>query len=500
MSFDTVHGILEHCAELYYDKTAFIGRRSKAYSFGELLMDSRLVAAELISRGLAGQPAAIIGEVGYGGLAAMFGCQAAGCPFVPINHSLGQEEHCRIISEYEISVVFCTARYLEQTEEIARKIPGLTILTDVEGTIASADKMIDFELPPIDPSEPAFMFLTENGGAMLSHRNICASIEAVANIPELGSYTFLSPTVWGEAFDCIMGLLLPLSAGCCVMKRGERRGVTRAISESGATALTCTPQRLRNLERSLRSRSEKKRSKAEITLSNVFNKLGRIIGLDLSKRMHRHVHSLLGDNLKLILCGGAYPEKESVRQFTDWGMDVYSYYYIPECGPLAVSEPGSKKLMPLAELSVPSPIKDGMGELCVGGDRIPMGYFGGKTDFGTGFPTGDVASLLPDGFLELRGRKKTMFYDKSGAVIFPEELISVIRKNRYVSDCSITGRFDTRAGDVIITAHITPDLREVNAVLGDKYSPNRLRLFFNRVTLRLEPELPHKIHEFKLPD
>ena len=500
MSFDTVPGILEQCADLFFDRTAFIGRRSSTHSFGELLSYTRLMAAELISRGLAGRPAAIIGEVGYGGLVAMFGCLMAGCPFVPINHNLSKEEQCRILEKYEIGIVFCTARYLEQTQDLTGRIPGLTVLTDVEGLLSGADKAAEPELPPVDPADPAFLFLTENGGAMLSHKNICASIESIANSHDLSSYTFLSPAVWGEAFDCVIGLLLPLSAGCSIVKRGERRGVAKAISESGATALTCTPQRLRSLERSLRARSEKKRSRAEITISNIFAKLSRIMGLDLSKRMYRHVHSLMGDNLKLILCGGSYPEKDSVRQFTDWGMEVYSYYYIPECGPLAVTEPGEKKLIPLAELTVPAPIKDGIGELCVGGDRIPIGYYGGRTDFDAGFPTGDAGALLPDGSLELRGRKKTLLYDKEGTMVFPEELTAVVRKNRYVSDCSISGRFDARAGDVIITAHITPDFREVNAVLGSKYSPNRLRLFFNRVMEQLTPELPHKVHEFRLPD
>lgn len=500
MSVSTVPGILERCRELFGNKTAFIGRRSASHSFGELLMDSRLVAAELCSRGLAGRPAAMIGEVDYGGLAAMFGCLMAGCPFVPINHSLSQDEQCRILIEYEIGVVFCTDRYLNSVEELAARIPGLTVLSGVEGLLSNAGKIIDSEFSAVDPEQPAFLFLTEKGGALLSHKNICASVEAIANSADLSSYTFLSPAVWGEAFDCVIGLLLPLSVGCTVMKRGERRGVAKAISESGASALTCTPQRLRSLERSLRARSEKKRSKAAIALSNLFGGLGRFLGLDFSKRMHRHVHSLMGDNLRLILCGGAYPEKDSVRQFTSWGMSVYSCYYIPECGPLALAEPGGKRLTPLTELTIPNPIKEGMGELYVTGDHIPIGYFGGKTDFPGGFPTGDVGALLPDGSLELRGRRKTLLYDKDGAIVFPEELAAVVRKSRYVSDCTVSGRFDTRAADVIITARITPDFREVNAVMGEKYSPNRLRLFFNRVMEELTPELPHRIHEFKLPD
>ncbi len=496
----TVADILVRSAEKFPENTAFIERGGEAYTFVRLLKDSRTAASVLKRLEVEGRPAAICGEVSYVGLAAMFGSFMAGCPFIPLGAGLSESEICGLTAEYEAGVLFLPTKYAEAAAYIRERMPLLKIVTGLE-LLAEIPEGEDAGYgEPVDPASPACLFRTPEGEAvMLSHKNICSSLASVSDSVEAGSYTFLCPSVWGDAFDCVMGLLLPLSAGCGLIRRGEKRGVTKIIAESGATAITCTPQRLRNLERSLRFRSEQNLSKAAITVYGLFDRLGRVLGLDLGKRMHRRVRRLIGDRLRLILCGGGYPERDSAMRFTDWGMEVRSYYFTAECGPLAVSDLAWKKLLPLAELSVPSPISGAMGELFVSGDRVPIGYFNGKTDFDGGFPTGDVGSLSEDGTLELRGRKKTMLCGRDGLPIFPEELAEVVRRSRYVADCTITGRFDTKTADTIITAHLAPDFREVNSVLGEKYSDNRLKLFFDREMAKLAPALPRKIDEFRLP-
>ncbi len=494
----TVAGILELAAQNFPGNTAFIERGGETRTFDDLLRDSRTAASIIKRLGTEGRPAAICGEVSYAGLAAMFGSLMAGCPFIPLGSGLSEAELCGLTAKYEAGVLFLPTKYADAVPYIREHMPELKIVTGLE--VLAEPSGGDGGFDPADPSSPAYLFPTPDGEAvMLSHQNICSSLASVSHSVEAGSYTFLCPSVWGDAFDCVMGLLLPLSAGCGLVRRGEKRGVTRVIAESGATAITCTPQRLRNLERSLRFRSEQKLSKTAIAMYSLFDRVGRVLGIDLGKRMHRRVRRLIGDRLRLIICGGGYPERDSALRFTDWGMEVRSYYFTAECGPLAVSDSAWKKLLPLAELSVPSPISGGMGELRVSGERVPIGYFNGKTDFADGFPTGDVGSLSEDGTLELRGKKKNMLYGKDGTPIFPEELAEVIRRSRYVSDCSITGRFDTKTADIILTAHLIPDFREVNSVLGEKYSDNRLKLFFDRETAKLAPELPRKIDEFRLP-
>ena len=499
-----VHEMIASRAEMYYGNTAFIDRSGRSYSYGELLIDASAFSSAVNARSLAGRPAAVIGEVTYGSLAAMLGCMKAGCPIVPLSQSLGIDELCALMTEYEIGVLIYSEGCGETAEILTGRLSGLTALPDDKQALGSPAELAETAETAnmnADPMSPAFLFsAADGGGILLSHKNICGCVEAIASVRDISSYTFLSPSVWGGAFDCTAGLLLPLYAGCALVQRGEKRGAAKAISESGATALTCTPQRLRSLERSLRIRSEKKRGSLGTAVYSLFGRLGSLLSPDLGKRMHRRVHKLLGDNLRLIICGGPWPEQNAARKFTEWGIEVCSYYFTAECGALAVYDGAMKRLSPLAPLSVPSPIKGGSGELCLSGDRVPIGYFGGRTDFDGSFPTGDVGLVTDDGYLELRGRKKTMLYGKDGELIFPEELIAVMRKNRYITDCSITGRYDTRTADVIITAHITPDFKEIGEAMGEKYSANRLKLFFNHIMDKMADELPHKVHEFTLPD
>ncbi|MGN1098657.1 MAG: hypothetical protein ACI4SS_07160, partial [Clostridia bacterium] len=243
-----------------------------------------------------------------------------------------------------------------------------------------------------------------------------------------------------------------------------------------------------------------RQTKLGIAFSNFCGRLFRLLGFDLGRQMHRKIHSLMGDNLKLIICGGAHPDRANIRQFLDWGFSVYECYFLSECAAAAISRTSGGDMLPLAELSVPFPVKDSAGEIYVGGNQVPIGYFGGKTEFENGFPTGDIGEITPDGAVKIYGKKKNMFYDRDGEMIFPEELSAILCRSRYIESCTVTGRYDTKIADFIVTANIVPDYREVNAVLGEKYSANRLMLFFNRVMEKKAAELPHKIHEFRLPD
>lgn len=497
-----VSDIIEQCAGEFPDKAAFINRDGSSFTFSELLFHSRFIASELLGLNLYGKAAALMGEVNYSGLVAMFACLLAGIPVVMLDASLPENEQERLISSYDISGVFYSAKHKARADALCRRLDRIYMFPELEKLLEAAEPRADISLPELSPDEPAFLFFTskENKAAMLSHKNICENLRAVAQMVDISSYTFLSPSVWGSAFDCVMGLLFPLYSGCSVVKRGERRSVAKAISESAATALTCTPERLLSLEKSLKTKSEKKRSKAEILLSDFFAALFHMLGFDFRKQMHRKIHGLMGDNLKLIICGGSYPDKDNIRQFANWGFSVYNCYFLTECGTVAISKAPEGKLFPVSDISVSQSAGSDCGELTVSGDSVFIGYFGEENGFLGSFQTGDIGLICDDGSLEVRGKRRTMLMGGGGEMVFPEEISAKLCRSRYISRCTVTGRFDTRAAGIVVSAVISPDFKEIDAVLGGKYSENRLRLFFSRELERLSSSLPHKIDEFKLAD
>lgn len=489
--------ILIHHASAFPDKAAFADGEGGSFSFAELLAHSRFVASELSLLGLNGRSAAVLGEISYSGAAAMFGCALASVPFVIADPSLSDDELEGLLKSCDAGVLFCTDRYRERAGAVCSRLRSVLPVPEFEALFALPEAGAAVSGPNVDACEPALLLLTgEKKPTVLTHKNICSTLASVAEALDISSYTFLGPAVWGGAFDCVMGLLLPLYAGCTVIRRGAKRSVAKAIAESGATALTCTPERLVNLEKSLRSRSIKTMGKGRALLHELLGAALSAVGIDAGKRTFKKIHSLMGHNLKLIICGGAYPDKDCIRHFSTWGFDIYNCYFLAECGAAALSAVPGGRPVPLMEAHL-APAGGEREEILLSGPSLAESYFGGK-DIPSPFPTGDLGRLCEDGSLEIFGKRRTVLLSGEGAPIFPEELASVLCRSRYISRCSVSGRFDTGTAGILVSAVITPDYRAVATALGNKYSLNRLRILIAREIEKLTPQLPHKINDFKL--
>lgn len=497
-----VSDIIECASAKIAEKPVFINRDGSQFSYSALALHARFLASELLILGVYGRAIGIMGEVNYSGLAALFGCAFAGVPVVLIDVSLPVQELCSLVDKYDIAGIFHSSKYRQKAEELAGICPSLYTFPELERLFEAVNYNGSVKLPEISPDDPAFLFFTsrDRRAVMLSHKNICENLRSVAEAVDISSYTFLSPSGWGSAYDCTVGLLLPLFAGCTMVKRGEKRGVARAIAESGATALTCTPERLLSLEKSLITRAEKKQGKARVWIANLFGVIFRSMGLGVGKRMYRRLHAMMGDNLKLIICGGAYPDKANICQFSNWGINVYNCYYLTECGAAAISLTPGGKLFPFDGVSVSSGAVEETGEIIVSGDAVAVGYFGGNSELSGGFATGDMGRVCEDGSLEIYGKRRTMLVSGDGTTVFPEEISAQLQRSRYISRAAVSGRYDTRAAGIVISVEITPDYREIGAELGKKYSDNRLRLFMGREIEKLSSSLPHKVNEFRLTE
>lgn len=494
--------IVENGAFMFPEKTAFLNRDGSSFTFNELRRHSMFVANELTLLGMYGKAAGIIGEVNYSALAALFGCARAGIAVVVLPAPLTSAEIEEFVLSYDIGCVFYSNKYKERCEALGEKLHGVYMFPEIEKLLGEAAVDVSDIPSVISAGDPAMMFFTskEKKAVMLSHKNICASLKSIADNTDLSSYSFLTPQVWGGAFDCIVGLLLPLYCGCGLVKRGEKRSVAKAIYESGATALTCTSDRLVSLEKSLKIKSERQRTKQGIALSDFVGKILGSMGLKVVKRVHRKIHALMGDNLKLIICGGGYPDKADLLRFTSWGFKVLDCYFITELGTVAIGTSPNAALTPMEGVTIASPEDEKCEEIVILSDNMPFGYFGHEADFSMGFKTGDMGRVSSDGSLEVLGRKKTMLMCGRGEPIFPEEISAKLCRSRYISKCTVTGRFDTKHSDIVVSALIFPDYKEIASVMGEKYSENRLKLFLSKEIQKLSADLPHKINEFKLSE
>jgi long-chain acyl-CoA synthetase len=159
-----------------------------------------------------------------------------------------------------------------------------------------------------------------------------------------------------------------------------------------------------------------------ISVSNGLRKLG----IDLRKKLFKSVHQAFGGNLKKIVCGGAPIRPEIGKFFDDIGISLINGYGITECSPLVCANhdmfndyhtAGIK--LPCVDWMIDSPNEEGIGEICVKGDIVMLGYY--KQPQKTAevlkdgwFYTGDYGYINDKEQLVITGRKKNIIVLNNG--------------------------------------------------------------------------------------
>lgn len=160
----------------------------------------------------------------------------------------------------------------------------------------------------------------------------------------------------------------------------------------------------------------------------------------ISKKIKQHIRERImqafGGNAFEIIVGGA-PLNQGIEKFlNDVGVPVtigygttetaplitfanYDKYRISSCGP-AVEH---------MEVKVDSPDPANKpGELITRGTNVMLGYYKNEKatqeviDSDGWFHTGDLATMSPDGYFYIKGRKKNMLLGANGQNVYPEEI------------------------------------------------------------------------------
>jgi len=157
-------------------------------------------------------------------------------------------------------------------------------------------------------------------------------------------------------------------------------------------------------------------------------------GTDNRNELFKSVIAAFGGKLKFLGSGGAKLDKKIVDGLNEFGLKVFDGYGITECSPLVTGNRndyyrnGSVGLiLPGYELRIDNPNEEGVGEICVKGSCVMLGYYKNedatKTAIRDGwFYTGDLGSLDSDGFLYINGRIKNLIILSNGKNVYPEEL------------------------------------------------------------------------------
>ena len=133
--------------------------------------------------------------------------------------------------------------------------------------------------------------------------------------------------------------------------------------------------------------------------------------------------------------------------FDDIGIVLFNGYGITECSPLVsvnrieCNDPSTVgMILPCLEIKLEDVDPDGIGEICVKGDVVMLGYYKQPeltrevlSEDGW-FKTGDFGYINKAGLLVITGRKKNLIVLSNGKNIYPEEIEEYIQGIDYVKE------------------------------------------------------------------
>ena len=153
------------------------------------------------------------------------------------------------------------------------------------------------------------------------------------------------------------------------------------------------------------------------------------------------------------------------------GINVCQGYGLTETSPVDAIETDSihkvgsiGKALPSVSLKIDNENEDGIGELLVKGPNVMLGYFENEeankevfTEDGW-FRTGDLAHIDEDGFVFIKGRKKSVIVLKNGKNIFPEEMENLVNRIDGIKESFIFGKSNTKdKEDIKVFAKVVYD-------------------------------------------
>ncbi|KKP25486.1 MAG: AMP-forming long-chain acyl-CoA synthetase [Candidatus Woesebacteria bacterium GW2011_GWD1_31_12] len=298
-------------------------------------------------------------------------------------------------------------------------------------------------------------------GVMLSHGNLVSNVISSGKIPPIHSGDeFLSVLPLAHTYECTLGLLLPMYAGCRVhyLNKPASPSVLLAALEEVRPQLMLTVPLL--IEKVYKSKIKPQLTKGILGFLSKIPILSTVIYKAAGKKLY----ASFGGRLQFFGIGGA-PLDPEVEKFLYKGRFPYSIGYgLTETAPLLCGAPPLK-----APLGSTGPAIDGVrlrladidsntgvGEIQVKGPNVMKGYFNNPeataecfTPDGW-FKTGDLGVVDSKGMVTIRGRLKSVILSSSGENIYPEAIEALINQTQFVTESLVVSRGKDLVAKVVI--------------------------------------------------
>lgn len=536
--------LLDSSAQLYSDKTAYMLKNSDGeyynVTYKQFQEEVKELGTALWSLGLNGKKVAVMGKNSYQWELSYLAITCGLGVVVPIDKELLFTDINTILSVSEASAILVDdksyKKIMEHKDELENS--NITIirfgLDEDEGEVLSFSKLLkkgkmlldnganDYLNSEINPEALGSLIFTSGTtglakGVMLSQKNICFVIMATASTVHVTPEDrLLSVLPIHHTYESTLGFLMPLYCGCSIAFCESLLRLSKNMQEVEPTIFVSVPLMFEKIHaRIIKTVSKKTGGKLAFSLGKAIKSVGSAFGVDLKDKLFGEIIKNFGGKLRLGIVGAAAIKPEVVSDFKSFGIPLYIGYGLTECAPLVCGN--NDEIFTADTVGVPLPdiqIKlinldsTGVGELCVKGPGVMLGYYKDEkatkdTFDGDGwFKTGDLASIDKDGLVKIRGRIKNVIVTKNGKNVYPEEVEYYLNNNPFIAEAMVVGSGDEQ--ETVVEAKIFPDVNAIMEKLKLKDTPSNedINKAVNGAVKEVNRKLPNykSIKKFNIRD
>jgi long-chain acyl-CoA synthetase len=175
----------------------------------------------------------------------------------------------------------------------------------------------------------------------------------------------------------------------------------------------------------------------------------------------------LGDNIELIITGGAACQVRLIRIFTAAKIPIFEGYGPTENSPVIsvnCKYEGGTKFGTVGPVLQGQEVKlEADGEICVKGSSVMMGYYKkpeltAETIIDGWLHTGDIGVFEEGKYLKITDRKKELFKTSGGKYVAPQPIENKMKESPFVEQMMVVGAEQKFVGALIVPS--IPNLRE----------------------------------------
>ena len=390
---------------------------------------------------------------------------------MPLDKELPRDELRNVLQFSECDVFIGDKATLSKVDTDERDFLALSMETDLKELICEGERLSNKLISDDIDEEKMSVLLFTSGttgvmkGVMLSQKNICSDLMGVYPcIEATENDRSLSVLPLHHTYEYIAFLMI-IYCGGSIAFSGSIRTLKDDFASFRPTVLVCVPLLLERFHKMILKKmtDEGKRKKAQFITG-----LSGIISEENRRKIFSDIHAFFGGNLQKIIVGAAALSEEVAKDFAAFGLRLIIGYGLTECSPIVIcnsvediSLNSIGKPLSNVQVKIEGVSEDGVGEICVKGPMVMLGYYKNKEETDKvmkngWFYTGDLGYKDRYGNYHITGRSKNVIVTRNGKNIYPEELEFYLLRHRIIKEAIVT----SERGD-IITAHIFPDENEI---------------------------------------